>query len=110
MTGTAGPRLGQNPVVLSMHPRPQSLATDLPIAEFNAPELLRIVKAGARYGAMPSWPADGRDDEIWQLVSHDAGRRGGIAGDKPNDPIVVIARKMTDAQFEAVAAYRAQQP
>ncbi len=64
-----GPGFGQNPVVLSMHPRPQYLATDLPVAKFTAPELFRIVKAGVKYSAMPSWPADRRDDEIWQLVA-----------------------------------------
>jgi cytochrome c553 len=64
-----GPGFGQNPVVLSMHPRPQYLKTDLPIAGFTAPELFRIVKAGVKYSAMPSWPADRRDDEIWQLVA-----------------------------------------
>ena len=64
-----GPGFGQNPVVLSMHPRPQYLATDLRTAGFTAPELFRIVKAGVKYSAMPSWPADRRDDEIWQLVA-----------------------------------------
>ena len=65
----AGPGFGQNPVALSMHPRPQYLVTDLPVAGFTAPELFRIVKAGVKYSAMPSWPADRRDDEIWQLVA-----------------------------------------
>jgi cytochrome c553 len=64
-----GPGLGQNPVVLSMHPRPQYLATDLPLAKFTAPDLFRIVKAGVKYSAMPSWPATGRDDEVWQIVA-----------------------------------------
>lgn len=64
-----GPGFGQNPVVLSMHPRPQYLVTDLPTAHFSAPELFRILKAGVKYSAMPSWPADRRDDEIWQLVA-----------------------------------------
>ena len=64
-----GPGFGQNPVVLSMHPRPQYLATDLKAANFSAPELFRIVKAGVKYSAMPSWPADRRDDEIWHLVA-----------------------------------------
>ena len=66
-----GPGMGQNPVVLSMHPRPQYLATDLrsPGAGYTAPELFRIVRAGVKYSAMPSWPADGRDDEVWQLVA-----------------------------------------
>lgn len=65
----AGPGFGQNPVVLSMHPRPQYLASDLPVAGFSASELFRIVKAGVKYSAMPSWPADRRDDEIWHLVA-----------------------------------------
>lgn len=64
-----GPGFGQNPVVLSMHPRPQYLVTDLPVAKFTAPELFRVVKAGVKYSAMPSWPAEGRDDEVWQLVA-----------------------------------------
>ncbi|GHH26414.1 cytochrome c [Sphingomonas glacialis] len=64
-----GPGFGQNPVVLSMHPRPQYLKTDLPTAGYSAPELFRIVKAGVKYSAMPSWPADRRDDEIWHLVA-----------------------------------------
>lgn len=64
-----GPGFGQNPVVLSMHPRPQYLASDLKVAQFSASELFRIVKAGVKYSAMPSWPADGRDDEIWHLVA-----------------------------------------
>ncbi len=64
-----GPGFGQNPVVLSMHPRPQYLVTDLPTAHFTDRELFRIVKAGVKYSAMPSWPADGRDDEVWQIVA-----------------------------------------
>lgn len=64
-----GPGFGQNPVVLSMHPRPQYLASDLKAAGFSDAELFRIVKAGVKYSAMPSWPADRRDDEIWHLVA-----------------------------------------
>lgn len=65
------PGLGQNPVVLSMHPRPQFLATDLrqPDAGYSSRELFRIVHAGVKYSAMPGWPAEGRDDEVWQLVA-----------------------------------------
>jgi cytochrome c553 len=64
-----GPGLGQNPVVLSMHPRPQYLVRDLPAANFTSNQLFRIVKAGVKYSAMPSWPADDRDDEVWHLVA-----------------------------------------
>ena len=38
------------------------------------------------------------------------GRRGGIGGEKSPDPMVVIARKLTDDQIRAVAAYYAAQP
>ena len=66
-----GPGLGQNPVVLSMHPRPQFLATDLaaPGAAYSPRELFRIVHAGVKYSAMPSWPAERREDEIWHMVA-----------------------------------------
>jgi len=64
-----GPGFGQNPVVLSMHPRPQYLVTNLPIEKYTAPELFRIVKAGVKYSAMPSWPTENRDDEVWQMVA-----------------------------------------
>ncbi len=66
-----GPGLGQSPVVLSMHPRPQYLATDLldPSNAFSPRELFRIVHAGVKYSAMPSWPANGREDEVWHMVA-----------------------------------------
>lgn len=66
-----GPGLGQNPIVLSMHPRPQFLATDLaqPGTAYSPRELFRIVHAGVKYSAMPGWPASGRDDEVWQMVA-----------------------------------------
>lgn len=65
----SGPGLGQSPVPLSMHPRPQYLPTDLRNARFTSRELFRIVHAGVKYSAMPGWPASGRDDEVWQLVA-----------------------------------------
>ena len=65
----SGPGLGQNPIALSMHPRPQYLVADLPIAKFSDAELFRIVKAGVKYSAMPSWPAQTRDDEVWDVVA-----------------------------------------
>lgn len=64
-----GPGFGQNPVVLSMHPRPQYLVTDLRAAGFSPRELFRIVHAGVKYSAMPGWPASRRPDEIWHLVA-----------------------------------------
>lgn len=63
----SGPGLGQNPVALSMRPRPQYLPNE--IAKFAPRELFWIVKHGVKYSAMPSWPVQDRDDEVWSVVS-----------------------------------------
>ncbi len=63
----SGPGLGQNPVALSMRPRPQYLPNE--IADFSPRELFWIVKHGVKYSAMPSWPVQDRDDEVWSIVS-----------------------------------------
>ena len=90
-----GPGLGQNPVVLSMHPRPQYLATDLaqPGTAYSPRELFRIVHAGVKYSAMPGWPASGRDDEVWHLVA-----------------FLRALPKMTPEQFRALALVAPQAP
>lgn len=62
-----GPGLGQNPIVLSMRPRPQYLAREA--ATFRASELFYIVKHGVKYSGMPAYPAQDRDDEIWSVVA-----------------------------------------
>ncbi|WP_404371566.1 c-type cytochrome [Sphingomonas sp. MMS24-J45] len=62
-----GPGLGQNPVALSMRPRPQYLPQE--VADFKPRELFWIVKHGVKYSAMPSWPVQDRDDEVWSVVS-----------------------------------------
>ncbi len=62
-----GPGLGQNPQALSMRPRPQHLASV--VDQFSDSELHWILKNGVRYSAMPSWPAEDRDDEIWNVVA-----------------------------------------
>ena len=62
-----GPNLGQNPIALSMRPRPQYLFKE--IGGFTAPELFWIVKHGVKYSAMPSFPVQDRDDEVWSIVS-----------------------------------------
>jgi cytochrome c553 len=63
----AGPGLGQNPIVLSMRPRPQYLPGVL--ARFSDRELFWIVKHGVKYSAMPAWTVQDRDDEVWSVVS-----------------------------------------
>ena len=61
------PGLGQNPVALSMRPRPQYLP--LVVGQYSAPELHWILQHGVKYSAMPSWPALTRGDEVWSIVA-----------------------------------------
>ena len=61
------PGLGQNPVALGMRPRPQYLVKD--VASYTPAELFQIVKHGVKYSAMPSWPVQDRDDEVWSVVA-----------------------------------------
>ncbi len=74
-----GPDLGQNPMALSMRPRPQHLPQV--VDQFSDEELFWIVRNGVRFSAMPSWPAQPREDEILvgrrlssQAARHDGGR------------------------------------
>jgi cytochrome c553 len=62
-----GPGLGQNPVALSMRPTPQYLMAREDV--YSPAELFWIVKHGVKYSAMPAWPAQSRDDEVWSLVA-----------------------------------------
>lgn len=62
-----GPGLGQNPIALSMRPRPQYLVREVP--GLSDRELFWIVKHGVAYSGMPSYPVQDRDDEIWSIVS-----------------------------------------
>ena len=61
------PGLGQNPIALAMRPRPQYLSVVL--GQYSAPELFYILQHGVKYSAMPSWPAEGREDEVWSIVA-----------------------------------------
>lgn len=62
-----GPGLGQNPIVLSMRPRPQYLPAVL--GQFDDQALFRIVKHGVKMSGMPAFPVQDRDDEVWSVVS-----------------------------------------
>lgn len=62
-----GPGLGQNPIVLSMRPRPQYLFDQ--VAKFTPAQLFWIVKHGVKYSGMPAYPAQDRDDEVWSIVA-----------------------------------------
>ena len=61
------PGLGQNPIALAMTPRPPYLAEQ--IIGDNAREIFWILKHGVKYSAMPGWPTQVRDDEIWSMVA-----------------------------------------
>ncbi|MFS0737400.1 c-type cytochrome [Sphingomonas sp. 1P06PA] len=61
------PGIGQNPVALSMSPRPQYLPAV--VGQFSDDELFWIVRHGVKLSAMPAWPAAKRSDEIWSVVA-----------------------------------------
>lgn len=50
-----------------MVPPAPSLPESIP--EWKSRELFWIVKNGIKYTAMPSWPSQQRDDEVWALVA-----------------------------------------
>lgn len=62
-----GPGLGQSPVALSMRPQPQYLVREVPTLSDR--QLFWVVKHGVKYSAMPAWPVQDRDDEVWAMVS-----------------------------------------
>ncbi len=63
----SAPGRGQSLVSLSMRPQPQYLP--LVINQYTPAELFWIVKHGVKYSAMPSFPTQARDDEIWSVVA-----------------------------------------
>ena len=62
-----GPDLGQNPIALSMRPRPQHLPAV--VDQFTDAELFVILQNGVRFSAMPAWPTTANQDEIWSIVA-----------------------------------------
>lgn len=61
------PGTGQNPIALAMTPRPPYLPAQ--IKELSDPEIFWVLKHGVKYSAMPGWPTQMRDDEIWSMVA-----------------------------------------
>ena len=61
------PGIGQNPIALAMTPRPPYLP--LQVRGASDPYLFWILKHGVKYSAMPGWPTQQRDDEVWTMVS-----------------------------------------
>ena len=39
------------------------------VGQFTDSELFEIVDHGVKYSAMPSWPTQARDDEVWSMVA-----------------------------------------
>ena len=60
------PGTGQSVIALAMTPRPPYLAQQ--IAGADPRYLFWILKNGVKYSAMPGWPVQNRDDEIWSMV------------------------------------------
>ncbi len=61
------PGTGQNPIALAMTPRPPYLPAQ--IKDLNDKEIFWVLKHGVKYSAMPGWPTQKRDDEVWTMVS-----------------------------------------
>ena len=56
----------RNPIVKQMVPPPPPLVEH--VADWKARELFWIVKHGIKYAGMPAWPAQNRDDEVWDVI------------------------------------------
>ncbi len=61
------PGTGQNPIALAMTPRPPYLPAQ--IKDLTDREIFWVLKHGVKYSAMPGWPTQQRDDEIWSMVA-----------------------------------------
>ncbi|MCE7032727.1 c-type cytochrome [Lysobacter sp. GX 14042] len=61
-----GPGHPRSRIVLHMTPEPPWLPDTLD--KWDARELFHIVRHGVKYTAMPAWPGERRDDEIWAMV------------------------------------------
>ncbi len=61
------PGLGQSAIALSMRPRPQYLGAV--VGGIGDRDLFWVVKHGVKYSAMPAWPTQARDDEVWAIVA-----------------------------------------
>jgi len=60
------PGLGQNPIALAMTPRPPYLPLQIKGDDDKA--IFWILKHGVKYSAVPDWPTQLCDDEIWSMV------------------------------------------
>ena len=56
------------PVMNAMTPPPPELKGDR-LTRWTPAQLFSIVKHGIKFTGMPAWPAQQRDDEVWQVVA-----------------------------------------
>ena len=61
------PAQGRSGAVLAMLPPPPDLKTVA--SSWSDAQLFEIVKHGVRFTGMPAWPAQVRDDEVWDMVA-----------------------------------------
>jgi cytochrome c553 len=61
------PSLRSPRVAAAMTPNPPYLPPDLP--QWKEAELFYVVKHGIKFTAMPAWPVQQRDDEVWAMVA-----------------------------------------
>jgi cytochrome c553 len=61
------PGWAQNRIPRNMLPEPPFLPPH--IADWSSEELFWLVRHGLKYTGMPSWPAEGRDDEVWAVTA-----------------------------------------
>ena len=62
-----GPGVPRAPMTAAMLPEPPDLAAK--VDRFNDNEIFWIIRHGLKYTGMPGWPADGRDDEVWDVTA-----------------------------------------
>lgn len=60
------PGIAGNVIARELLPPPSFLGSVLP---WSDEELFWIIKHGLKYSAMPPWPAQDRDDEVWAMVA-----------------------------------------
>lgn len=61
------PAAARPPLVMKMTPHPPFLPERM--HRWDPAELFQIVKHGIKFTAMPAWPAQERNDEIWEVVA-----------------------------------------
>ncbi len=94
------PGRGPGPVNQSMLPFPPDLASAY--EDYNSKELFWIIYNGLKFTGMPSWPGDGRKDEVWSLVAFlDRLRREGVDSYTGREPPVVLPLELEAAGIAA---------